>query len=167
METIQKNTVVQLDFSLITSTGSLVDERHGFSYIHGYNTILRGMESILDGKSKGDVVHTELIPAEAFGEYVEERPIHVHRQNFGENFDRMHVGMGLSVKSNNGEHITLYVERKDASHVMLSRNHPLAGESIVFTASILDIRPASPEEVTEKTVLKERPSNDSGSCSCC
>ena len=67
METIQKNAVVQINFSLHTSTGGVVDKENGFSYLHGHNKILSGMESILEGKSKGDVVHVELAPEDAFG----------------------------------------------------------------------------------------------------
>ena len=167
METIQKNTVVKLQFSLHTSTGVLINGEDNFSYIHGYGGILSGMENSLEGKSTGEKIHIELAPEEAFGAYVEQEPIRVHRRDFGKNFDKLYEGMGLPVQNSNGEDVIIYVESKVGSFVTLSCNHPLAGEPIIFDANILDVRCATPDEMMKKMVLDGREPSSGGSCSCC
>ena len=167
MEKIQKNTVVNIQFSLRTSTGVLVNSEDNFSYLHGYGGILPGMETVLEGQSKGDTVQTELSPEDAFGVHMEHEPIQVHRQDCGKDFDRLHEGMGFPIQNSKGESVLIYVKKKTGSFVILSRNHPLAGETITFHANILDVRCASSDEVAKKMVLDHPKPSGGGSCSCC
>ena len=167
MKTVQKDTVVQISYALHTSTGSLVDMRDGFSYIHGHDTILPGMENVFDGKSKGDSVRAELEPREAFGEAEEQEPIRVHSKDFGKDFERLREGMRLDLQNSNGEKVAVYVQSKFGNYVHLTRNHPLAGQKIILEASILDVRQALPDEIMNSMVIETNTSENSGSCSCC
>ena len=125
------------------------------------------MEGVLEGKSKGESIHIELSPEEAFGKYVKQEPIRVHRRDFGKGFDRLYKGMGIPVKNSDGEEIVIYVQKKDGSYVSLSRNHPLAGISLIFDANILDVRCATSEEIMNKMIIDARGGGNAGSCSCC
>jgi len=38
---------------------------------------------------------------------------------------------------------------------VLDGNHPLAGMSLVFTCTVRDVRPATPEEIEEESVADD------------
>ena len=65
-----------------------------------------------------------------------------------------------------GAPITFYVIDKDNDSVTITRNHPLAGEELLFTANILQVRDASLNELNARRALG-MDGKDKPSCSCC
>ena len=153
MEAIQKDTVATVRFSLQTIEGALCDEAESFTYIHGHNNLLSGMENALEGKSPGDEIRVEIPPEDAFGPLVDQPPVRVHRKEFGPSFDQVREGQEIPIENFEGDKFSLFVQKKEGSYVTLGFNHPLAGKRFLFLASVLETRLAHDQEKLQGRAL--------------
>ena len=146
---IIKNSVVALKYEVFDGTGALVERgKSPYYYLHGgYQGIFPRVEEALAGKDVGEKVRVRLAPADAFGArdpaLVRVEP----RAKFG---GKPKVGMqvrGETPAGEGGHPIAFRVVKVTDSEITLDGNHPLAGEEIEFRCSVLEVRPATPEEV--------------------
>lgn len=144
---ISKNNVVQMHYKLTNKEGRLLDESDDqpFAYLHGHGQIVPGLESQLEGKSKGDSLNVVVAPHDAYGEYSEDLLVSVEKSQLAE-IPNLSVGMEVQGESPEGTNIFTVVEIKD-DQVTLDGNHPLAGETLTFDVNIVSIREATEEEL--------------------
>jgi FKBP-type peptidyl-prolyl cis-trans isomerase SlyD len=149
MDTITRNSVVTLGYSVADTDGNRLDEDQGpLEYLHGgYGGIFLPVEAALEGKTVGDSVTVKLQPEEAFGEYdpelVDMVPLDVLPQP-------LTVGMQLEGAASDGsEGPPAYATVTDIADgkAVLDANHPLAGMALVFSCTVLKIREAGAEEI--------------------
>jgi len=144
---IAKNTVVSLTYKLTGTDGNLIEEtQQPISYLHGgYQGIFPGVEKALDGQQSGFKCDVKLEPEDAFGEY-EAGLVRVEARNlFPPN---VKVGMQFEGSSESGETRVYTVTDIADDKVVVDGNHPLAGQAVVFSCVVTDVRSASAEEVT-------------------
>jgi FKBP-type peptidyl-prolyl cis-trans isomerase SlyD len=151
MNKIARNTVVTLAYTLVDSDGNMIDDgKEPLVYLHGgYDSIFVPVEAALLGKSLGDSIMVKLQPADAFGEYDAEL---VNIVPIDELPQPLSVGMQIEgTPEGGGEEDRFFVTVTDIAEgkAVLDGNHPLAGISLVFAATVQDIRPATPEEIAE------------------
>jgi FKBP-type peptidyl-prolyl cis-trans isomerase SlyD len=48
----------------------------------------------------------------------------------------------------NGEHMSMWVIAVDDQHVHIDMNHPLAGETLHFEVTVIELRGAKPNELS-------------------
>ena len=147
---IAKDTVVSLSYELIDSSGGEVLEKSSdpISYVHGgYDGIFPTVEEALHGKSVGDKVAVKMTPDDAFGEYEHDLVRVESRDMFPKDIE---VGMQLEggAEGDDDEDYMLFtvVEVTD-KEVTVDGNHPLAGKTLNFNATVTGVRAASQEEV--------------------
>lgn len=146
---IATNKVVSIDYTLTNDQGQVVDSSSGrepLAYLQGHHNIISGLESALEGKSAGDNVKVTIPPADAYGERDESLRHAVPRKMF-ENAENVQVGMQFQTMSEQGATQIVTVTGVDAEHVTVDANHPLAGETLTFDVTIVDVRDATDEEV--------------------
>ena len=144
---ISKNTVVSLTYRLLSADGSLIEEaREPISDLHGgYDSIFPRVESELDGKQAGFTCDVQLEPEDAFGEYDEELVRVESRKLFPPN---LKVGMQFEGSAEGSGDTRVYTVTDVADDkVVVDGNHPLAGQSVVFSCEVTEVRAASAEEV--------------------
>jgi FKBP-type peptidyl-prolyl cis-trans isomerase SlyD len=149
MMQISANKVVSIDYTLTNEQGQVLDTSSGrepLAYLQGHHNIISGLESALEGKSAGDSVKVTIAPAEAYGERDEALSQAVPRKMF-EDADNVTVGMQFQTMSEHGGTQVVTVTGVDAEHVTVDANHPLAGETLVFDVTIVDVRDANQEEL--------------------
>lgn len=142
---IEKNKMVLLHYTLKNSENEIIDSSEGsepLAYLHGNGMLITGLEKVLEGKDQGEKLSVTVEPEEAYGLRSEELLIEVDRKQFEED-SQIEVGMQfdaggriVEVKAVNGDKITI-----DA-------NHPLAGEKLFFDVEIVEVRDATPEELS-------------------
>ena len=143
---IARNTVVTLKYSVRDTDGSSIDEgANPLVYLHGgYDDIFPMIEEALHGKKVGESVSVTLDPADAFGDYdpklVRMEPVETLPPDIA-------VG-GYLVSEQDGEEIVWRVTDIAEGKAVLDGNHELAGQRVRFDATIVDVRPATQEEVT-------------------
>jgi FKBP-type peptidyl-prolyl cis-trans isomerase SlyD len=144
------NTVVTLSFDLYDADDTLLESTADpIVYLHGgYSGMPPKLEESLNHRTVGESVTVTLEPADAFGEYDAEL-VKVETQ------DRLppdvEKGMMFESYANEGDEgsggIVFTVTDIAEGKVVLDGNHAWAGKRVRFECRILDIRPATAEEI--------------------
>jgi FKBP-type peptidyl-prolyl cis-trans isomerase SlyD len=145
---ITKNKVATFDFTVIGEDGELLDssqELGPFSYIHGIGYLIPGLESAIEGKSSGDSFSVSVPPAQGYGERDESLLYVIPKEKFAGIGD-LEVGVQLQVEDQNGTRM-VEVTKIEEDRVTLDGNHPLAGKTLNFDITIVDVRDATEEEL--------------------
>ena len=147
---VAKDTVVSLSYELVDLNGGEVLEKSSepISYVHGgYDGIFPTVEEALQGKNIGDNVSVKMEPDDAFGEYEHDLVRVEPRDMFPKDIE---IGMQLEggAEDDDDEDYMLYtvVEITD-KEVTVDGNHPLAGKTLNFTATVTGVRAATKEEL--------------------
>jgi len=146
---IIKNSVVELKYEVFDASGELIERgKQPLTYLHGGPAaIFPKVEEALAGKDEGESVKVELAPAEAFGE----RDPGLERSEPRSRFPKkVKVGMQFQGEVSHGDHahpVVFQVVEVGEDTVRVDGNHPLAGRTLDFRATVLSVRPASPEEI--------------------
>jgi len=144
---IAKNSVVTLNYQVHDIDGNLIDEgSQALVYIHGgYDGIFPRIEEELHGKEVGAMLKLKLEPEEAFGEYDAELVNIEERNLFPE---KIEVGMQFERSAEDEEEDLLFtITDIEGDKVVVDGNHPLAGIALVFACTVVDVRPATAEEL--------------------
>ena len=145
---ISANKVVSIDYTLTNNQGEVIDTSSGrepLAYLQGQGNIIPGLESALEGKTAGENIKVTVAPADGYGERDDALTQAVPRQMF-ENTDEIQIGMQFQTMSEHGPHVVTVIGM-DADNVTVDANHPLAGETLNFDVTIVEVRDASPEEL--------------------
>jgi FKBP-type peptidyl-prolyl cis-trans isomerase 2 len=142
---IAKNSAVTLRQRVSDIHGQVIDEgAEPVRYIHGgYHDIFDKIEQALDGKRVGDVITVRLEPKDSFEEHDPGLVIVAAMDQFA-----TPPALGDLVERDQGRGTQLYrVAEIREDGVVLDGNHPFAGLTLDFQAEVLEVRPASVEEV--------------------
>ena len=150
---IDKNKVVTFHYTLNDSEGAYTETTDGkepAAYLHGYGGIVRGLEREMRGKQAGDEFSVTVTPEDAFGvfnaEAVQRVPIkHLERPG------KLVAGRIVVVNTRQGQAQGI-VRKVGRFHVDIDFNHPMSGRTLIFDVKILDVRDATPEEITHRHV---------------
>lgn len=145
---VAKHKVVTIDYTLTDDQGAVIDTSKGgepLAYIQGMNNIIPGLENALAGKQAGDSLKVSVAPSEGYGERNDDMQQEVPREMFSGADD---IQIGMQFHASNGEqmHIVTVVGVSD-THVTVDGNHPLAGQTLNFDVTIVDVRDATAEEL--------------------
>jgi FKBP-type peptidyl-prolyl cis-trans isomerase SlyD len=140
---VAKDAVVSLEVELSDLWGNLIRKsEEPVQYLHGgYGNLFPAVEALLEGKSAGDRVETQLEPEDAFGDYDENLVRMEPRDRFPEGLE-----VGMRVEGDDGERVYTVTDLAEGQ-VVLDGNHPLAGMALKFACRIADVRPATPAEI--------------------
>lgn len=145
---------VRLRYGARDADGETVEDLEPeLSYVHGYGALLPQLESALEGHRAGELVRVTLRPEEAFGRRREEAVIELSREEFP---DEVAAGDRFEVESAEGALLVLRVLEVTAEAVVVDANHPLAGQAVTFQLELLEVRPASDEELTRAEASLEQ-----------
>jgi FKBP-type peptidyl-prolyl cis-trans isomerase SlyD len=146
---IADNTVVILDYTVTNPEGDLIDSSsesgEPLTYLHGKGDIVPGLEQALTGRRVGDAFQITVPPEEGYGERYDELVQVVSRDQFV-GIVNMEVGMQFQTEADGEIHVVT-VTALEGDEVVVDANHPLAGETLVFDVTVLEVRPATAEEI--------------------
>ncbi|WP_026470739.1 peptidylprolyl isomerase [Alkanindiges illinoisensis] len=147
MADIQNDQVVSFHYTLTDENGTVIDKSEGqpLVYLHGAGNIIPGLENALTGKNVGDKLNVNVPAAEGYGEYNADMVQEVPRNMF-QGVDDIQAGMQFQAQTDDGIQIVTVKDVNDES-VFVDGNHPLAGQNLNFDVEIVDIRPATQEEL--------------------
>ena len=144
---IGKDTVVSLSYELSDPSGKVIEKTQApVTYLHGgYDGIFALVETALQGKRVGDICKVTLAPGDAFGEYQAARVRSEPKNLFP---DSISVGMQFEGAIEGSNDYTLYTVTEIAGDkVVVDGNHPLAGQTLVFSGNVTEVRAATREEL--------------------
>lgn len=115
-----------------------------FGFVFGFGQALPGIERALEGRVAGDQVSIVLAPHEAYGARDESLVVAVAREELA---DDIRPGDRIEVEDAHGAILVLRVLELDEEEVRVDFNHPLAGQKVRYETRILQVRPASEDEI--------------------
>lgn len=146
---IAKNTAVQIHYTLKNDAGEVLDSSDGaepLAYLQGNGNLIPGLEKALEGKRAGDALSVSISPAEGYGVRDASLIQDVPRSAF-EGIPEIEVGMQFHADSNHGPR-TVTVTKVAADTITVDGNHPLADQTLHFAVKIVEVRVATPEELS-------------------
>ena len=150
---VQNQTVVSIHYTLKNSDDILIQDTTGYSpesYLHGAGNILAKLEEALTGKQSGEELEVIVNYSEAFGPIEEHLIIELSNEDIP-GINDLQPGDFIGLPDGREGVLT----EKNADFSILDTNHPLAGESLVYNLKIVDVRPATLEEIQAGTPMAE------------
>ena len=145
---LTKNKVATLNYTLTDDEGNIIDQSTDgtFSYLHGANNIIPGLENALEGKESGDEISVKIEPADAYGERNLENIQKVSRSMFPPDME-IKAGMRFNAQTSTGQAVAVTVTAVEGDEIVVDGNHPLAGVALHFEVMLVEIREATDEEL--------------------
>ncbi len=144
----EKDKAVSIEYTLKDDEGTLLDsseDRGPLTYLHGAQNIVPGLESQIEGKAVGDQLTAVVEPEQAYGLRTDDLVEAIPRENLPD-IPNLAVGMQLEAQTPEGIRIVL-VTAMDDETVTIDANHPLAGETLHFDVTVVDVRDATADEL--------------------
>lgn len=144
---ITDKTAVSFHYTLTNDSGEQLDSSRGeepLLYLHGAGNIISGLEAALAGKSVGDSFKVTIPPADAYGELAPDMVQVVSKKMF-DGMD-LEIGMQFHADVSHGSGVITITEI-NGDDVTVDGNHPLAGETLIFDVEVVDVRPATDDEM--------------------
>lgn len=157
METVE-NKYMAVSYELYTTNADGVTELvekapadHPFQFVSGMGFTLDAFEARVAGLSPGEHFDFVLPKDEAYGDYLEERVLHLDRGMFSVNghFDKENIYPGnvITLLDEAGNRLQALVMEVGEKEVTLDQNHPLAGCELHFKGTVIETRLATNAEI--------------------
>lgn len=169
MSVIAPDQYVVLEYRLRSDTGEQIrgtaESPAYLKFIAGCNELMPGLERRLLGLREQDAVEFVIPAEEAFGLY---DPENVQAWSHKVFPPEMEVQVGQKVIPANlpfPPEYPLTIKEVQESAVILDMNHPLAGHDLHYQVKVLEVRPATPEELEPLKQCKSCSEEMEGKCS--
>jgi FKBP-type peptidyl-prolyl cis-trans isomerase SlyD len=151
---IDKNTVASVTYSLEVE-GELIektDKNNPLVFLVGAGSMIPGFERQLMGKEKGDTYNITISPEEGYGESDPEAVVDLSKDVFKIEGvlqeDMLEEGKVIPMQDQNGNPLQGVVVEVGEESVKMDFNHRLAGKTLDFTGEVVDVRPATSDEIS-------------------
>ncbi len=143
---IQKNAAVSLRVEIVDEQGNRLGEQQ-LVYLHGgHGNLFPKVEAALAGREPGERVSVRLAPADGFGE---RDPALVRIEPRSRLPRDVTLGAELAGEADEGgDHPPVSrVTALSDTEATLDANHPLAGRTVELRCAVLEVRPATQDEI--------------------
>ena len=145
MSIVEANAVATVHYTgTLPETGEVFDSSEGrdpLTFLVGHKQMIPGFEEELMGAKKGERRTFTLEPERAYGQRMQEAIQTIPKDMFGD----IEPEVGMILMSDVGP---FSVAAVDGDTITVDFNHKLAGESLEFSVEVIDVRPASEEELS-------------------
>jgi FKBP-type peptidyl-prolyl cis-trans isomerase SlyD len=156
---IDKNTVATLVYSIRIkdADGEIIEDvqKEPREMLFGFDKMISGFESNLKGLTTGNDFNFSLNAEQSFGEYRDDMVVNVPKQAFmvdgALREDLVFVGNEISMMDNSGRPLRGKVVEIMEESVKMDFNHPLAGEGLHVSGSVLGVREMTPADIEPKS----------------
>ncbi len=140
--------LVEFTYAISDENGVVVEQvDFPLNYIHGHDSGLHDrIEQALAGHVTGDSVRVTLPPEEGFGPHDPDLVVTDDLANVPAEFH--HLGAEAEFRNERGDTRIFRVVAIGDGKLTLDGNHPLAGKTVTFTLNILQVRDATPQELS-------------------
>lgn len=157
-ETIQKGQFVAFTYKVTDKEGDVLFEatkEAPDTIVYGVTQgLLPGLENALHGLKAGDKFEITLPPQAAYGEIDKDiiftLPYSVFSTD-GKLPDNVKPGATLPMMTDGGQKVYGKVTEVTPEAVTMDFNHPFAGLTVTFSGEVLEVRPATEEELNPRT----------------
>jgi len=150
---IQPKHVVSLTYDLYVDQNgaeTLVEsatQEQPLTFLFGAGQMLPKFEENLSNLSTGEGYDFKLSAEDAYGQYDEEAVATLPMEMFNGQ-EMPEIGSILPLQDNQGNRFQGQVVSIAEDGVIVDLNHPMAGQELHFKGNIVNVRPATPEELS-------------------
>jgi peptidylprolyl isomerase len=141
MDVVRSGDTVSVHYTGKLSDGTVFDSSEGSEplvFTVGEGMVIEGFEKALVGMKLGDSREVVIAPTEGYGERIEELVQTINRAEFSLGEMEPELGMAIEMQTPEGT-IPLTITELTESSVTLDANHPLAGETLHFSLTLIQI----------------------------
>lgn len=137
---ISPGKTVTITYTLTLDNGETVDSNVGdepLTYVQGEELLLFGLEQKLAGKKTGDSFSVSIAPEDGYGELSEDAVLDIPLEQLpeqGRKKDAIVTAVGPQGQELQG--VVISISKTSAT---LDFNHPLAGKTLYFELTVLDV----------------------------
>jgi FKBP-type peptidyl-prolyl cis-trans isomerase SlyD len=155
--TVSQNKVVSLTYELKIDNASgevvdVADASQPLVFLFGAGNLLPKFEDNIANLKANDTFEFTLQAADAYGELSQEAiislPIDIFLVDGKIDPDMLRIGNVIPMQDNEGHPLEGVVKAVEDDAVIMDFNHPMAGKTLYFTGSILELRDATQEEIS-------------------
>lgn len=121
--------------------GTVFDKSEGrdpLEFTVGNGDIIPGLDRGVVGMEVGETREVTVRPEEAYGPRIEGQVQSVPREAIPDDIPT-EIGTQLNVQMKDGSNVSVVVSGASDSHVELDANHPLAGKTLTFDVTLVEI----------------------------
>ena len=152
-DSIGTNKLVEFTYRILDESGEILEQIDlPVSYVHGseHGLWLR-IEAALENRRAGDTVEVSVRPEDAFGEPDPHLRLTQRINDVPEEHRR--IGAEADFENEAGDVHRFRVTAIEGDTLTLDGNHPFAGKTLRFFLSILKVRDATEEEISDPDSL--------------
>ena len=141
-------TFYKFDYAILNENDEIVDSStsgESLSFVEGDGSMIVGLENALIGRQVGDRFSVTLAPEEAYGYPQRQLVRTISKDMVQTEAEEIKPGMIFQVGSGNATEVVKVVSVEEDG-ITVDGNHPLAGITFNFDISVLEVRPADPDE---------------------
>lgn len=128
------------------------DQSHPLTFLFGVGGLIPGFERNLDGLSKGEKFDFIIEPHEGYGDTdpnaIINLPIDIFKVDNVIDFEILKTGNMLPMSDHEGNQMNGKVVSYNNEFVTMDFNHPLSGQVLHFSGEVVEVRPASADELS-------------------
>lgn len=114
------------------------EDRDPLEFTTGTSEIIPGLDQGVIGMAIGETRELAISPEEAYGMRDEARIQTVPIESVPDHIPT-ELGTQLQIQTQDGQTVPVVVSDKTDSHVELDANHPLAGKTLIFDVTLVEI----------------------------
>ncbi len=144
MEEVKAGDTVKIHYTGAFENGDIFDsseEGEPFEFTVGAQMVIDGFDKAVLGMKEGETKSVVIRPEDGYGLRSDEMIITIERSRIPAEI-ALDVGTRLGVRSDSGFETTMTVADLNGDMVTLDGNHPLAGQTLVFTLRMMEIHRA-------------------------
>ncbi len=148
-KTVKDDMVVSMAYKL-TVDGEVIDEagdHQAIQFMQGHRNIIPGLESQLVGMKVGESKSVLVDSEGGYGPVDESAIEEISLDEFPDDVEPK-TGLELQMKDKSGRESYARVLSVGKESAKLDFNHPLAGKDLNFDVKIVDLRPATTDEIS-------------------
>ena len=109
--------------------------REPLTFVAGAGQMIKGFDKAVIGMKKGDKKTITITPEEGYGVRNEEQVVEIKKEQFGDEFDKLKVGVQIS----GGQGLSGRIIEIKEDEAIVDFNHFLAGKTLIFDLELVSI----------------------------
>jgi FKBP-type peptidyl-prolyl cis-trans isomerase 2 len=142
MSAVQFGDNVKVHYTGTFSDGQMFDTSDGsepLAFTVGAGQVIPGFDQALLGMEINETKNIVIPPGEAYGEREEGLVQQLRRDQFRLGDFEPEIGMAIEMRTPDGQGIPMVITKLTDATVTLDANHPLAGETLHFALTLVEI----------------------------
>lgn len=158
---IENKKVVAVEYHLTSKSKGQAEEQfvektgkeNPLVFLFGTGGLIEAFENNLKGKKVGDKFDFHINSENAYGDRDETKIADIPVQTFLDKDGKLDtnifkVGAIIPMADDQGHHMQAKINAIALNHITMDFNHPMAGENLHFVGEVVEVRNATPEELS-------------------